>query len=159
MPNMQNTDHASRAELTDLVIKTSRRMRTLFNARVSERGLTYPRARALAELARHPLPTQTELACQLQLESATVVRLLDGMERLDLIERLPSPGDRRAKIVRLTPAGRKAAAAVSAASDDIRDVVLADIDDREIVAALAVMRRMARAIQAVSHPGASDDDE
>ena len=49
MPNMQKTDDASRAELTDLVIKTSRRMRTLFNARVSEQGLTYPRARALAE--------------------------------------------------------------------------------------------------------------
>ena len=105
------------------------------------------------------MPTQTELACQLQLESATVVRLLDGMERLDLIERLPSPGDRRAKIVRLTPEGRKAAAVVSAASDDIRDAVLSDIDDREIVAALAVMRRMARALEAVSHPGASDDDE
>lgn len=156
---MEKTDHVSRAELTDLVIKTSRRMRTLFNARVSERGLTYPRARALAVLARHPMPTQTELACQLQLESATVVRLLDGMERLDLIERLPAPGDRRAKIVRLTPTGRQAAAAVSEVSDDIRDVVLADIGDLEIVAALAVMRRMARAIEAVSHPGASDDDE
>lgn len=159
MPDMEKSDHASRAELTDLVIRTSRRMRTLFNARVSERGLTYPRARALAVLARHPMPTQTELAGHLQLESATVVRLLDGMERLDLIERLPAPGDRRAKVVRLTPEGRKAASAVSELTDQIRDLVLDDVSDAEIAAALAVMRRMARAIESVSHPGACDDDE
>ena len=67
------------------------------------------------------------------------LRIGSGHSGKDLIERLPSPGDRRAKVVRLTPEGRKAAAVVAAASDDIRGLVLSDIDDREIMAALAVM--------------------
>ncbi len=147
MWNMQSEIENPRTELTELIVRTGRRMRTVFNARVSALGLTYPRARVLAMLARHAAPNQTELAGRLQLETATVVRLLDGMERLGLVERVPADGDRRAKEVRLTPEGRDAAAQVAAITQDIREAMLDGIGDADAASALHTMRHMARSIE------------
>ena len=85
---------------------TSRKMRTLYNARVAELGLTFSRARVLTLLAKAESCNQSALACELELEKPTLVRMLDRMAELDLIERVPDPDDRRVNLVRLRPHGR-----------------------------------------------------
>ena len=46
--------------------------------------------------------------------SGNVTGITDMLEREGLVERLPDPADRRAILVRLTPAGRRSFAAMAA---------------------------------------------
>lgn len=142
---MVSTDTALKARLLETLVLTGRKLRKRFNARVVELGLTYPRARALAVLSRSHGPTQSELACELELEGPTVVRLLDGMERLGLIERCNVEGDRRAKHIRLTEHGETQAKVVGGITLEIRDDLLAGISDEEMRIALKVLERVLEA--------------
>ncbi|TCT40357.1 MarR family winged helix-turn-helix transcriptional regulator [Martelella mediterranea] len=87
----------------------SRKMRNAYNARVSEMGLTYSRARVLIILAKHERINQSTLADELELERPTVVRMLDRMAELELVERVDDPQDRRANLIQLMPKGRSLA--------------------------------------------------
>lgn len=50
----------------------------------------------------------TELARLAQVSKPTVVYLVDDLERLGYVERIPDPDDGRAKLVRLTERGARA---------------------------------------------------
>ena len=50
----------------------------------------------------------TELAQLAQVTKPTVVYLVNELERHGYVERIPDPGDGRAKLVRLTPLGERA---------------------------------------------------
>jgi DNA-binding MarR family transcriptional regulator len=50
--------------------------------------------------------TQTELAGMIGLDKTTMVVTVDELERKGLAERLPSPTDRRARVIKVTDAGR-----------------------------------------------------
>jgi MarR family transcriptional regulator for hemolysin len=76
--------------------------------------------------------TQTELAFELELEQATLVRLLDRMEQNGLIERRPDPGDRRAKLISLTSHGKEQADFVRSLADQIRKQIFAGLDHDDI---------------------------
>lgn len=53
-----------------------------------------------------PLP-QRDLAAALDLEKSTVSRLVDGLSRRALVQRIPHPAGGRSRRVRLTEAGSK----------------------------------------------------
>jgi len=139
-----------RAEFLEELSVTSRKLRTLFDAQVRARGLTLARARTLIHLSRKDGMTQTELAEILEVEGPTLVRLLDGLEAQGLIERQPVDGDRRAKKIALTDGGRKLAAEVTRIGDNLREDVLRDIPDAELIAATQTMRFIAQKIAAAA---------
>jgi MarR family transcriptional regulator for hemolysin len=116
------------SDFLESLTKVSRRVRTAFNQQVTAHGLTYPRARALFRLAKKQNMTQTELACELELEQATLVRLLDRMEENGLIERRPDPSDRRAKLIALTEHGEEQASFVRSLADRMRVQIFEGID-------------------------------
>lgn len=128
--------------------KVSRKMRTLFDARVRAEGLTLPRARALILLAKKDCVNQTELAEALEIEGPTLVPLLDGLERQGLIVRKPVDGDRRAKQVALTAAGQEQASHVNGLVKDFRSDVLKDVSEDDLKAAIRVFHAMARNMEA-----------
>lgn len=82
------------------------RMRHHFGERVAELDLTPPQAHLLRELAGGARP-MGELAGQLHCDASNVTGLADRLEHRGLIERRPSPGDRRVKVLVLTPAGEQ----------------------------------------------------
>jgi MarR family transcriptional regulator, transcriptional regulator for hemolysin len=139
-----------RARFFDELWKVSRRVRTLFDARVRAKGLTLARARTLMLLAKKHGMTQTELADGLEIEGPTLVRLLDGLEKQELIERRPVVGDRRAKQIALSVAGQKEAVLVGEIVQDVRNDVLKDVSEDDLKAALRVFHAMARNIEAAS---------
>lgn len=130
------------SDFLEELTKLSRKIRTAFNQQVTAHGLTYPRARALFRLARKRNMTQSELAVELELEQATMVRLLDRMEENGLILRQPDPNDRRVKLLVLTPHGEEQAALVRAIADRMREKVFQDIDHGQLKAAVALMERI-----------------
>lgn len=132
--------------LTELSI-AGRKMRTMFDALVRERGLTLPRARLLLHLASGRTVIQSELATLLELEPPTLVRLLDGLERQGLVRRLSVEGDRRAKQVVLTEEAAEQVAELERIIAQMRRILLRDIPDADIVAAAGVLDRLIHNIE------------
>jgi DNA-binding MarR family transcriptional regulator len=68
----------------------------------------------LARLARSPASTQLELAREIGYDKTRLIKILDELGEAGLIERVPDPEDRRARIVTLTDAGRERLTAIRA---------------------------------------------
>lgn len=134
-------------ELFDALSTVNRKLRAVFDARVKERGLTLPRARALFALTRKDGLNQRELADELDIETPTIVRLLDGMEKQGFIERRVEVSDRRAKQIHMTELGRTIADEILKLADEIRADVLRGVDPGEVAAVLKVVRTIADNVQ------------
>ncbi len=128
--------------LFDEVASFTRKLRALFDARLRQRGMTLPRTRALFAISRRDGLNQRELAEELELETPTVVRLLDSMEAQDVIERRADEADRRAKLVHLTPGGRMLADDIESMAAALRQQVLGNISEAELEVTLRVVRQM-----------------
>ncbi|MFT4161093.1 MarR family winged helix-turn-helix transcriptional regulator [Shinella sp.] len=141
---MSTTD--PRERLLDDLSRVQRKMRALFDARVKERGLTLPRARALLILGRGVQLNQRELADELDIETPTLVRLLDGMEKQGFIERQAVEGDRRAKQIAMTSYGAKVAEEVLDLARSLRADVLKSIPAGDMSTTVKVFATMAENI-------------
>ncbi|ETK31663.1 MarR family transcriptional regulator [Microbispora sp. ATCC PTA-5024] len=71
-------------------------------------GISFIRVKALTKLAPEPL-TLRRLADRLGTDAPYTTLVVADLERRGLVERVPHPGDRRAKLVRLTEAGAASA--------------------------------------------------
>lgn len=140
----------AKAAFSEELWKVSRKMRTLFDARVRAEGLTLARARTLIFLGKRDCMTQTELAEMLEIEGPTLVPLLDSLEKQGLIERQPVDGDRRAKQIALTTTGQEQAAHMDILVKELRSDVLKDISEDDLKTAIRVCQAMGRNIEAAS---------
>jgi DNA-binding MarR family transcriptional regulator len=69
-------------------------------------GTTLPRFDVMAALSRHPEGLKmSQLSGVLRVSNGNVTGIADRLAEEGLVERVPVPGDRRAMILRLTPAG------------------------------------------------------
>jgi MarR family transcriptional regulator, transcriptional regulator for hemolysin len=118
-------------DLSFLLNHVSYVLRTRMDAAFAEIGLT-PRGYCVLSKAMAGDYTQIELAKLSDLDKTTMVITLDELEKLGYAERRPSPADRRARIVAVTPAG-------AAAVDD--GTAIADRVHREVLEALAPDQR------------------
>ncbi|WVT75334.1 MarR family transcriptional regulator [Sinorhizobium chiapasense] len=137
-------------ELFDALSLVNRKLRAVFDARVKERGLTLSRARALFALTRKDGLNQRELADELDIETPTLVRLLDGMEKQGFIERRVEASDRRAKQIHMTDDGRGVADEILRLADEVRAEVLEGIDAAELAVTQRVIRAIADNVQALA---------
>jgi DNA-binding MarR family transcriptional regulator len=83
---------------------------------------------AVLVTAEHTGPCQQlRLAEKLEVDRTTMVDLVDRLEASGFVERRPDPNDRRARLIHLTPRGRKTLAAGIAASDEVEAQFLATL--------------------------------
>jgi MarR family transcriptional regulator for hemolysin len=139
----------SASEFLEELTKVSRKIRTVFNQKVTAHGLTYPRARALFRLAKKQNMTQTELACELEVEQATMVRLLDRMEDNGLIERRQDANDRRVKLIVLTAHGEEQAAFVRELADQIRHQFFVGVGNDVLKEGIALLQTISSNVSSV----------
>ncbi len=78
----------------------------------------------------------------MEIETPTLVRVLDGMEKQYLIERRSDENDRRAKRIHMTAEGEKTSETVQAMAKSLRSQIAADISSQDLAMALDVMRRL-----------------
>ena len=117
-------------DLSFLLTHTSHVLATRMNAAFAEIGMT-PRAYCVLSHAMSGEYTQIELAGLSDLDKTTMVITLDELERAGYAERRPSPTDRRARIVAVTPAGAAAVSAGHQVADRVHGEVLAAIPDSQ----------------------------
>lgn len=89
-----------------LIHDVSRLMRAWFDERAQAMGLTRAQWRVLVHLAGREGLNQSGLAEILELDTVTLGRHIDNLEKSGWLERRPDPADRRAWLLFLTNAAR-----------------------------------------------------
>lgn len=89
-----------------LLIGLAERLRVFFDACAAEVGLTAPQAQVLLHLDE---PRRiTELASANSCDPSSASTMIQRLERDGLVVRVVDPADARARLVELSPAGRRA---------------------------------------------------
>ncbi|SIP92238.1 transcriptional regulator, MarR family [Rhizobium sp. RU35A] len=136
--------HTLNERLFDEMSAFNRRLRALFDLRARETGLTLTRARALFALGRRGVLSQKDLAEELEIETPTLVRVLDGMEKQNLIERRAGDGDRRVKEIHVTPDGEVVSRDVQDLARSLRNRLVEGIAEEDLDTALRVLLQLNR---------------
>jgi DNA-binding MarR family transcriptional regulator len=103
-------------------------------------GLSWVRVLALRRLATEPL-TLRALAERLAADPPYVTLIVDDLEERGLVRRMPHPGDRRAKLVKLTAAGRAGAVRANAILDE-PPAALHDVPVEDLAVLLRVLEHL-----------------
>ena len=114
-----------------LLSDVSRLMRTAYDRRVRQLGLTRSQWWVLNQLFRNPGVNQSELAEILEVEKPTLGRLLDRMEAKGWVRREHDEKDRRAWRVHLTDAAEPVMRELRKIAADLRRDALAGLSATE----------------------------
>ena len=102
---IQSPSRAVELSAVDGLAQLSFLVQNALSSRASQYGLSLSLARLLGVL-RDRTPSVNELAVLLDLDKSSVSGLLTRAESRGLVERVPSPNDRRVVVIRLTKRGR-----------------------------------------------------
>jgi MarR family transcriptional regulator for hemolysin len=86
--------------------------------------------------------TQTELAGMIGLDKTTMVVTVDELERKGLAERVPSPSDRRARVIKVTDEGRAKVAEGEEIMERVQNEVLDSLPLSERAAFVAALMKL-----------------
>lgn len=112
----------------DLAAMVQPLSRTLIDAELPvlrEHGLSMWAYMVLLRLDIRPTRTQAALAHAIRADKTRIIRVLDDLQKRGLIDRVADPGDRRARLLTLTPEGRALRDAAQAAIRRKEDRLLA----------------------------------
>ncbi len=116
-----------------------RAWRNELDRRLRPLGFSHSRWMLLLHLSRHDGCTHHELAQHMGIEAATLVRLVDHMEKEGLLSRCGSETDRRVKHLCLSDSGKKVVIEIRAYAADLRKEVLGGLSQAEIKTACDVL--------------------
>jgi len=128
-------------DLALLLAQAGHALSTEMAAGLQDLGVS-PRSHCVLQHAMAGQLTQKELAEQCDLDKTTMVSTIDDLEARGLAERRPSPTDRRARIIEVTPAGRKMVASGQRVVAGIYDEVLGTLPEGEREVLLAALTRL-----------------
>jgi MarR family transcriptional regulator, transcriptional regulator for hemolysin len=132
------------------ITRLTRRWRQVLDLEVQSSGLTDATWRPLLHL--HLLGNgirQKDLAASVGIEGASVVRLLDTLVAKGLIERSEDAGDRRAKLLRLTPEGMLIVARIQETVRALEKELLAPFSADEMARLSDFVLRLETSVSAV----------
>ncbi len=123
--------------------KASQSGTQFWSQQVSNLNLTGVQAMVLIFLGDDDKKTSGYLGERIRLTSATLTGIIDRLEKLDLVERKPSPTDRRATLICLTRKGTQVVAKLNKIFPEANKAFLKDLSvDEEMM-----LRRMLKKIR------------
>jgi DNA-binding MarR family transcriptional regulator len=117
-------------------------MRRTIEQRMAVHGLTAAQWYPLWRLKLGHAGTARELARETDIDAGAMTRLLDRLVAKGLVERSRSPADRRALVLRLTPAGEAVAAEVPKVLAQVNNDYLRGFDAGEWQTLQGLLRRI-----------------
>lgn len=120
-----------RADLAAMLAPLLRKLVALEQPILAKRELAMWGYSVLVALGDEPVRTQAALAAAIGADKTRIIGVLDTLQQDALIERVPDPADRRARLVSLTAEGRTLRDAVQAEIREQEDVLLAQLHPRD----------------------------
>lgn len=115
-----------------LLYLTAHHWRLAVNRRLKNLGMSQASWVAVSAIARNEQPlSQSELAQELGVESATIVPLINRLVELELVERVKPDSDKRKRLLVATAKGMPLFHQVKAVADDLREEILTAITAEE----------------------------
>ncbi len=114
-----------------VISDVARLIRTVFDRRVRDIGLTRAQWLVLTRLYRRPGASQTELADMLETDRASAGRMIDRMQKNGWVERRADSDDRRVNRLYLTADARRAHKDMWAVAEATVDDALAPLSAAE----------------------------
>jgi MarR family transcriptional regulator, transcriptional regulator for hemolysin len=130
------------SDLCWLLSRASHNLTTEMTAALEDIGIS-PRAHMVLTTALTGEHTQTQIAKQVGLDKTTMVVTVDELEAAGLAERRSSSTDRRARVIAVTDAGKRAVKAADKVLDRVRDDVLSELEPEERRGFLDSLSRLA----------------
>jgi len=105
-------------------------------------NLTIPEWRVVAHVAEQAGITQQEIGLRTRMDKVTVSRATIALAARGLVSRNKDPADRRARLLSLTPAGRRLYAAIAPKALELEHAVFGQFSAAEITAFMSFLRRV-----------------
>jgi DNA-binding MarR family transcriptional regulator len=122
-----------------LVADVSRLLRRAFEKQLQGSGISLAQARTLVYVARHEGVRQIDLAELLEIQPIRLARLIDQLEKMKLVERRPSPDDRRAYLIQLLPGARTVLAKFEETANTIRTEATKSLSAAKVAAMMRAL--------------------
>jgi DNA-binding MarR family transcriptional regulator len=106
MSDFLNNQFASGESLEHLLIRARAMLAKAWDKVLTEQDITRGQAHVLWMLSTGKFATAAELAHKLEVDAASMTRMIDRLEKRKLVERLPRGEDRRMVKLRLTSSGQ-----------------------------------------------------
>jgi DNA-binding MarR family transcriptional regulator len=126
--------------------RATRRARGRAASRPSSDGVSLAQFHLLEPLGDGPL-TNRQLAEAAGVTSPTATRMVDGLVARDLASRVEDPADRRAVLISLTAAGRRALEAKLREYEGVREQIAAALTGEECEVAARLLLRLTEVIE------------
>ncbi|MEM6663593.1 MAG: MarR family transcriptional regulator [Pseudomonadota bacterium] len=143
-----------------LIHDVSRNMRAWFDARAQALGLTRAQWRVLIHLTVREGANQTELAEILEIDTVSLGRHIDRLQRDNWLERRPDPTDRRAWRIYLSETRRPVLTKMKDLAAEIEEAALAGLSEQEravLIAALTRIKQNVTDLQADADPATAPE--
>jgi MarR family transcriptional regulator for hemolysin len=124
-----------------LLAQASYGLNTRLAAALDEVGIS-PRSYCVLATAMSGAFTQIEVAKAVGLDKTTMVVTLDELEAERLAKRVPSPKDRRARVIAVTKAGERKVGQAEEIVDRVQGEVLAELPARDRKAFMESLARL-----------------
>jgi MarR family transcriptional regulator, transcriptional regulator for hemolysin len=142
---------AGEQSIGHLLADISRLIRKLADRRLAAIGLTRAQCHALMSLKRLGPLTQSTLADIMDIETATVARLIARLEIAGWVKRTPDDRDRRVKVVSTTDKAAAIMDQISEIAESLAQEMTADLSQRHLDALVnslgGVKRRVAQLLR------------
>lgn len=134
--------HDTENDLFYLVHDVAHLMRTKFDQKAREWGMTRAQCVILVHLHFKPGMTQNEMAAHCEIEPITVARLVDRLEASGLVKRCPDPSDRRVNRLHLLPEAEPILVRIKACRDQWSADLIGDLSPVDQAGAIAALKHM-----------------
>lgn len=108
------------------------------------KGVSLSQCHALLEIENNDKISVTELAQNMQLDKSTVSRTVDGLVKMDMVDRVIPDENRRKAILNLTKKGEEVSRTISYSNDSYVKNILQDFSDQEREVFLGLLRKLSR---------------
>jgi DNA-binding MarR family transcriptional regulator len=145
---------AGRPDLAAMIVPLGRALMAAEQPILREHGLAMWAYGVLLGLREEPVRTQSALARSIGADKTRIIGVLDDLQERGLICRTPDPADRRARLLSLTPEGRRLLDAAQAAIRRREEELLAHLPPADRRAFL----RALRTLSGLAWPESADHD-
>lgn len=126
------------------LFKAAQRMRAMFNEGLGQHGIVATHFGILVLLDHGDLLNQVNLGNELGIDKASMVKMIDDLEKNKLVVRESSKEDRRVKMVKLTKKGKEFVVEAFKIREQCEQQFLKDLSPEEIKAFKSILPKLVK---------------
>ncbi len=128
------------------LIGLSKKFQKVIGLNSKSTPLSYSQAAALLVIDSLPFANQIEISRRLHLQPASVVTLIDELEKLKFVRRKAFPGDRRTYQILLTDTGKSEAILIRKQSLKVEKFVKNQLTDQQFQLLISIIEKLSQSL-------------